>query len=112
MAVYGAIGFGILEGVDLLAAALRLPAALVTIVALAVVAGFPLALVLSWNYRLSAAGVARTADPAPGEIEAIVAAPAWPLSSASPYSASGPGSRSSVIRSRPTPRWPSSRSRT
>lgn len=81
MAVYGAVGFGILEGVDLLVAALRLPPALVTVVALAVVAGFPLALVLSWNYRLSAEGVARTVDAAPGEIEAIVAAPAsrrWP----------------------------------
>jgi TolB-like protein/thioredoxin-like negative regulator of GroEL len=81
MAVYGAVGFGILEGVDLLAAALGLPASLVTIVALAVIAGFPLALVLSWSYRLSPDGVARTAEAEPGEIEEIVAAPRsrrWP----------------------------------
>ncbi len=81
MALYGAAGFGVLQGVDVLVAALRLPEALVTVVALAVLAGFPLALVLAWSFRVSPEGLERTRDASEGEIEEIVAEPAarrWP----------------------------------
>lgn len=81
IALYGAAGFGVLQGVDVLVAALRLPPALVTVVALAVLAGFPLAISLAWNFQVSAEGVERTRVATPGEIEAIVAQPAarrWP----------------------------------
>jgi TolB-like protein len=81
MALYGAAGFGVLQGVDVLVAAFRLPPAIVTIVAIGVLAGFPLALVLAWSFRVSAEGLARTKDATEDEIDAIVAQPAarrWP----------------------------------
>jgi TolB-like protein len=81
MALYGAAGFGVLQGVDVLIAALRLPPVLVTVAALAVLAGFPLALVLAWNFRVSPEGLERTREATTDEIAEIVAQPAarrWP----------------------------------
>jgi|AP12_2_1047962.scaffolds.fasta_scaffold01950_2 adenylate cyclase len=81
IALYGAAGFGVLQAVDVLVAALRLPPSLVTLAALAVLAGFPIAVTLAWSYRISAEGMARTEAATPEEIEEIVAQPAarrWP----------------------------------
>ncbi len=50
VALYGAAAFGILQAVDVLVDALRLPPSLTTIVALVAIAGFPLAVVLAWTF--------------------------------------------------------------
>ncbi|MCL7938255.1 MAG: tetratricopeptide repeat protein, partial [marine benthic group bacterium] len=81
IAFYGAAAFGLLQGIDILVDALRLPPSMTTITALAALAGFPLVVVLAWNYQLTPEGVRRSSGATPDEIEEIVAAPAirrWP----------------------------------
>ena len=81
VALYGAAAFGILQGVDILVDALRLPPSLTTIAALVVVAGFPLAVALAWNYQVTPDGLRKTIAASGEEIEAIVGSPAvrrWP----------------------------------
>ena len=81
IAFYGAAAFGLLQGIDILVDALRLPPSMTTITALAALAGFPLVVVLAWNYQLTSEGVRRSSGATPDEIEEIVAAPAirrWP----------------------------------
>ena len=72
VALYGAGAFGVLQGVDVLVDALRLPAALTTVTALVALAGFPLVCVLSWHFVLTREGFVRTAAPTEREIEQIV----------------------------------------
>lgn len=81
MALYGAAAFGVLQGIDILVDALRLPPSLTTIAALVAIAGFPLVVVLAWNYQLTKEGLRRTVNATSDEIDEIVAAPAirrWP----------------------------------
>jgi TolB-like protein len=81
MAVYGATAFVVLQVVDLAFPRLGMPEWTVTFVLLAAMAGLPLAVVLAWAFDSTPEGVVRTADPAPGELEAIAAQPAlrrWP----------------------------------
>jgi adenylate cyclase len=81
VALYGAAAFGILQGVDILVDALRLPPSLTTIAALVVVAGFPLAVALAWSYQVTPGGLQKTGEATGEEIDQIVGAPAvrrWP----------------------------------
>ena len=81
IALYGAAAFGVLQAVDVLVDALRLPPSLTTIAALVVVAGFPLAVALAWSYQVTSEGLQKTDVASGAEIDEIVAAPAlrrWP----------------------------------
>ncbi|MFQ5529863.1 MAG: adenylyl cyclase, partial [Gemmatimonadota bacterium] len=80
-AVYGVVAFGLIQVADPLTDALLLPEAFLTYVVATLMLGFPLALVLAWAFEVTPGGVQRTEVAAPGEIEAIVGAPAsqrWP----------------------------------
>jgi adenylate cyclase len=82
MAVYGAAGFLVVQVADVFVPALRLPDAVTTGVALLVILGFPIALVITWAFEVTPAGVQRTVNAAPGELEAIAAERAsrrWPI---------------------------------
>lgn len=76
MAVYGIVGFVVLQVVDLLIPALLLPEWTYRLVAVLLLAGFPVAIVLAWAFEQTPTGLKRTVPADPSEIEAIVAAPA------------------------------------
>jgi len=81
MAVYGIVGFVLLQIVDLAVPALLLPEWTYRLVALFLLLGFPVAIVLAWAFDLTPEGVRRTAEAAPGELTEIIAVPAskhWP----------------------------------
>ena len=81
MAVYGVVGFVLLQVVDLAVPALLLPEWTYRLVALLLLLGFPVAILLAWAFELTPEGVRKTADPSPGELTEILAAPAarrWP----------------------------------
>ena len=81
MAVYGIVGFIVLQAVDLAVPALLLPDWTYRLVAVLLLAGFPVAVVLAWAFEQTPEGLKRTERADPSEIEAIVAAPAhkrWP----------------------------------
>ncbi|MCL7990608.1 MAG: tetratricopeptide repeat protein [marine benthic group bacterium] len=80
-AVYGAVGFVVLQVADLLAEGLALPDVVLRTATFLVLLGFPIALVLAWAYERTASGVRRTDPAETSEIEAIAAQPAskrWP----------------------------------
>jgi TolB-like protein len=82
MAVYGVVGFVVLQVVDLAVPALLLPDWSYRLVALILLIGFPVAIVLAWAFELTPEGVQRTRSATDEEIEATVAAPAgtrWPI---------------------------------
>ncbi len=76
MAVYGIVGFLLLQIMDLVVPALLLPEWTYRFLALILLLGFPIALVLAWAFEMTPEGVRRTADAGPGELGAIIAAPA------------------------------------
>jgi TolB-like protein/Tfp pilus assembly protein PilF len=81
-AMYGAAAFVVLQVADLLQEGLQLPQVVLTVVTIASLVGFPVALLLAWMYERTPHGVVRTSDPAPDEIERIVAEPRarrWPV---------------------------------
>jgi TolB-like protein/Tfp pilus assembly protein PilF len=81
MAVYGIVGFVLLQLVDLAVPALLLPEWTYRFVALILLLGFPVAIVIAWAFEMTPEGVRRTAEAAPGELTEILAAPAskrWP----------------------------------
>ena len=81
MAVYGIVGFVLLQLVDLAVPALLLPEWTYRLVALFLLLGFPVTIVLAWALEMTPEGVRRTADAAPGELTEIISAPAskrWP----------------------------------
>ncbi|HSM36376.1 MAG TPA: hypothetical protein VK837_08285 [Longimicrobiales bacterium] len=81
MAVYGVVGFVLLQIVDLAVPALLLPEWTYRLVALILLLGLPVAIVLAWALELTPEGVRRTGAAEPGEIAEIIAAPAskrWP----------------------------------
>jgi len=80
-AIYGIVSFGVLQAADLMLPRLGVPDWTVTFMVALVVLAFPVALILAWAFEVTPDGVMRTDDAAPGEIEAIVSAPAsqrWP----------------------------------
>jgi TolB-like protein/Flp pilus assembly protein TadD len=82
MAVYGVVGFVVLQVVDLALPALLLPDWTYRLIALILLIGFPVAIVLTWAFELTPEGVQRTRSATAEEIEATVAAPAgrrWPI---------------------------------
>jgi TolB-like protein/Tfp pilus assembly protein PilF len=81
MAVYGVVGFVLLQLVDLAVPALLLPEWTYRLVALFLLLGFPVAIVFAWALEMTPEGVRRTVEAAPGELTEIIAAPAskrWP----------------------------------
>lgn len=81
-AMYGAVGFAVVQVADVFVPALRLPPTLITVVALLVILGFPLAIAVSWAFERGPDGLRRTPDAGPGELEAIAAQKAthrWPI---------------------------------
>ena len=81
MAVYGAVGFVLLQVVELLVPALLLPEWTYRFVALLLLVGFPIAIVLAWAFESTPDGVKRTDEVSEDELAAIVSAPPgkrWP----------------------------------
>jgi TolB-like protein/Tfp pilus assembly protein PilF len=81
MAVYGIVGFVLLQLVDLAVPALLLPEWTYRLVALLLLLGFPVAIVLAWALEMTPEGVRRTTAAAPGELTELISAPAskrWP----------------------------------
>ena len=81
MAVYGIVGFVLLQIVDLAVPALLLPEWTYRLVALILLLGFPVAIVLAWAFEMTPGGVRRTVEAGPGQLTEIIAAPAskhWP----------------------------------
>lgn len=81
-AVYGAIGFGVIEVATNVFPNIPLPAWAVTLVVWLVLLGFPPALVLAWAFEATPAGVRRTRRVRPAILDAIAAQPAtrrWPI---------------------------------
>ena len=76
MAVYGIVGFVLLQIMDLVVPALLLPEWTYRFVALILLLGFPVAIVLAWAFEMTPEGVRRTAEAAPGELTEIISAPA------------------------------------
>ena len=82
MAVYGVVGFVLLQVVDLAVPALLLPEWTYRFIALILLIGFPIAVILAWAYERTPAGLQKTEKAEPGEITQIVSAPAasrWPI---------------------------------
>ncbi len=81
MAVYGAVGFVILQVVELLVPALLLPEWTYRLIALLLIVGFPVAIVLAWAFESTPEGMKRTDDATDVELASIAQAPAgkrWP----------------------------------
>ena len=82
--VYAAVAFILLQAVDLMAEPLGLPGVVMTVLVVAALFGFPLALVLAWAFEVTPDGVRRT-EALPGE-----STEALPRESAGAESEGGP----------------------
>ncbi|MEJ2483747.1 MAG: hypothetical protein P8049_11715, partial [Gemmatimonadota bacterium] len=81
MAVYGIVGWAVLQAMDLAVPALLLPEWTYRLVAVLLLSGFPVAIVLAWAFEIGPEGVRLTAAAKPGELDEILAAPRarrWP----------------------------------
>jgi len=82
-ALYGAIGFTVIEVTEAVFPHLGIPGRAVTLVVWLVLFGFPLALVLAWAFETAPdGGVRRTPAVDPADLDEIVALPAsrrWPI---------------------------------
>ncbi len=76
MAVYGIVGFVILQVADLAIPALLLPDWTYRFVALILLLGFPVALIITWAFEVTPEGIRKTKAADPAQIAAIVAQPA------------------------------------
>ena len=76
MAVYGIVGFIILQVADLAIPALLLPEWSYRFVALILLLGFPIAVVVAWAFEVTPQGIRKTEAADAAQIEAIVAQPA------------------------------------
>ncbi len=64
---YGLVGFAVIEAADIIVSAIHLPPQFVAFVIVAILLGFPIAIVLAWSYDIvpdSSATVVRSEDPA------------------------------------------------
>lgn len=81
MAVYGVVGFGVIEVADVIFPRLPLPPWTVDLVVWLILLGFPIAIVFAWAFEQTPEGWKRTEKADPGEIETMVAQPIskrWP----------------------------------
>ena len=81
-AVYGGVGFVIVQAADVFVPALHLPPWILSAVAILVVLGFPIAILIAWAFELGPGGLKKTEDATDTEIDEIVAQPAgrrWPI---------------------------------
>ena len=81
MAVYGAVGFILLQVVELLVPALLLPEWTYRLITLLLIVGFPIGIVLAWAFDSTPDGIQRTESASESELTAIAAAPPgkrWP----------------------------------
>ncbi len=76
MAVYGVIGFGVIEAAGEIFPRVGIPDWAVTLVVWLALLGFPIAVVLAWAFESSPEGMKRTEDASPEELGALIAAPA------------------------------------
>ncbi len=72
LVAYGAGVAAVLQGTDMVFAALALPDLAYRIIVIAAIAGFPLVAVLAWVYDLTAQGLRRAVDITPEEVRARV----------------------------------------
>jgi TolB-like protein len=80
-AVYGAVGFGVLQAVEAVVPALLLPDWTYRFIAVLILAGFPIALALAWSLERAPEGLRLTRPAQAGELEGIVNEPRirrWP----------------------------------
>ena len=77
MAVYGVIGFGVIEAAEAIFPRVGLPDWTVTLIVWLALLGFPIAVVLAWAFESTADGIKWTEDATPQEISAIVSQPAY-----------------------------------
>ncbi len=70
-AVYGAVGFGVLQLADILVPVLELPLSVTRGIVLVLFLGFPVALVMAWAFEKTPGGVKRTESAASGELASI-----------------------------------------
>lgn len=80
-ALYGVIGFGVIEIAEAVFPHVALPGWAVTLVVWLVLLGFPVALVLAWAFEATPGGVRRTRSLRPAILDALAAQPAkrrWP----------------------------------
>lgn len=75
-AVYGAVGFAVIEAADAMFPHMALPGWAVTLVVWLVLLGFPLALVLAWAFETTPQGIRRTRSAEPTALDVIAAQPA------------------------------------
>ena len=68
MAVYGAVGFVLLQVVELLVPALLLPDWTFRFIALLLLVGFPIAVILAWAFEMTPSGIQRTEGASPGAV--------------------------------------------
>ena len=81
MAVYGGVGFVIIQIAELVVPALLLPEWTYRFITLLLLLGFPIAVILAWAFEVTPEGVRRTEHASPGELTQIIDAPAskrWP----------------------------------
>jgi TolB-like protein len=81
-AVYGGVGFVIVQAADVFIPALHLPPWIMSAAAFLVILGFPIAVLIAWAFELTPEGLKKTEDATAGEIDEIVAQPAgnrWPI---------------------------------
>ena len=81
MAVYGGVGFVIIQIAELIVPALLLPEWTYRFITLLLLLGFPIAVILAWAFEVTPEGVKRTENASPGELTQIIQAPAskrWP----------------------------------
>jgi tetratricopeptide (TPR) repeat protein len=81
-AVYGAVGFVVLQLADILVPALALPDAFTRGIALLLVLAFPIALILAWALEVTPDGVRRTEPAQDEDLSRIAATPRrnrWPI---------------------------------
>ena len=64
--VYGIVGFAVIEAADIMVPALSLPSEFVTAVVVAVLLGYPIAIVLAWSYDVVPDAVVKQAEVARG----------------------------------------------
>jgi tetratricopeptide (TPR) repeat protein len=81
MAVYGGSAFAVLEAVDLISSGIPIPSASRSVLTVLVLAGFPIAVALSWVFDITPGGVRRTDPARKQDLDDIVAQSArarWP----------------------------------